>query len=67
MEPDVEEIVRRALAEDVGDGDRTSLATVPADARAVATITQKAPGVLYGFDAAEAAFRALDPGSRSNG
>jgi nicotinate-nucleotide pyrophosphorylase (carboxylating) len=57
-------LVRRALAEDVGDGDVTSQATVPADARAVATITQKAPGVVYGLAAAQATFRALDPDVR---
>ncbi|HEX4363993.1 MAG TPA: carboxylating nicotinate-nucleotide diphosphorylase [Solirubrobacteraceae bacterium] len=55
------ELVRRALAEDLGDGDVTSAATVPAAMRATATITQKAPGVVYGLDAAEATFRALDP------
>src|SRR3954454_12768091 len=48
-------LVARALAEDIGDGDVTSLATVPEDARATATITQKAPGVLYGFDVTHAA------------
>ncbi len=57
----LDELVRRALAEDVGDGDVTSEATVPPDARAVATITQKAPGVVFGLDAAAATFRALDP------
>jgi nicotinate-nucleotide pyrophosphorylase (carboxylating) len=56
----LEEIVGRALAEDVGNGDVTSAATVPAGMRAVATITQKAPGVVYGLDAAEATFRMLD-------
>jgi nicotinate-nucleotide pyrophosphorylase (carboxylating) len=30
----------------------------------VATITQKAPGVLYGFDVAEAAFTSIDPGAQ---
>jgi nicotinate-nucleotide pyrophosphorylase (carboxylating) len=54
------ELVERALAEDLGDGDVTSLSTVPAGARAVATITQKAAGVVFGLDAAEATFRALD-------
>src|SRR4051812_6711218 len=56
------EIVRRALAEDVGDGDVTTTATVPANARARARITQKAPGVVFGLDAAELAFRLLDDG-----
>ena len=35
---------------------------MPAQARARALITQKAPGVVFGLDAAEATFRALDPG-----
>jgi nicotinate-nucleotide pyrophosphorylase (carboxylating) len=55
------DIVARALAEDIGDGDVTTAATVPADARARALITQKAPGVIYGFEIAEEVFRALDP------
>jgi nicotinate-nucleotide pyrophosphorylase (carboxylating) len=54
------ELVRAALEEDVGTGDVTTLATVAADARAEALITQKAPGAIYGLDVAEAVFRALD-------
>jgi nicotinate-nucleotide pyrophosphorylase (carboxylating) len=61
---DLDAIVRRALDEDVGSGDVTTRATVPADARARARITQKQPGVVFGLDAAEATFRALDPGVR---
>ncbi|MEX2107098.1 MAG: carboxylating nicotinate-nucleotide diphosphorylase [Solirubrobacterales bacterium] len=45
----LKEIVARALAEDVGDGDVTSLATVPEDARARARIVQKQPGVVHGL------------------
>src|SRR5919198_2447522 len=56
-----EELIDRALAEDVGDGDATTLATVDAAARGRATITQKAPGVISGLDVAEAVFRRLDP------
>lgn len=52
----VADLVKRALAEDVGAGDVTTLATVPPDARGVATITQKAPGVVFGLDVAAAAF-----------
>ncbi|MEK6251916.1 MAG: carboxylating nicotinate-nucleotide diphosphorylase [Actinomycetota bacterium] len=51
------ELVARALAEDLGAGDLTSQAVVPADAHARATITQKQPGVLFGFAAAEEVFR----------
>jgi nicotinate-nucleotide pyrophosphorylase (carboxylating) len=54
------ELVRRALAEDVGAGDVTSDATVPKRARARATITQKQDGVIYGVQVAIESFRALD-------
>jgi nicotinate-nucleotide pyrophosphorylase (carboxylating) len=64
LQPDVDGIVARALAEDVGAGDLTTRATVPPGARAVARITQKAPGVVFGLDCAQAAFRALDGGAR---
>ncbi len=57
----VHSLIDRALAEDVGDGDVTSLATVDAAARGVATITQKAPGVISGLAVAEEVFRRLDP------
>ncbi len=60
--PDViSDVVARALSEDVGDGDLTTEITVPPDARARALITQKAPGVVFGLQVAEEAFRALDP------
>ena len=49
------ELVARALAEDVGDGDVTAEATVPADARGRAAIVQKAPGAIYGLGYAEEA------------
>jgi nicotinate-nucleotide pyrophosphorylase (carboxylating) len=56
-----DELIERALAEDVGDGDATTEATVDPEARARATITQKAPGVISGLEVAEAVFRRLDP------
>lgn len=46
---EIEELVGRALAEDLGEGDITSEATVPEDARARARIVQKQPGVVYGL------------------
>jgi nicotinate-nucleotide pyrophosphorylase (carboxylating) len=63
MDRDVEELIERALAEDVGAGDVTTEATVDAAARARATITQKAPGVISGLEVAEAVFRRLDGGA----
>jgi nicotinate-nucleotide pyrophosphorylase (carboxylating) len=61
MDRGVDELIDGALAEDVGAGDATTEATVDAGARARATITQKAPGVISGLDVAEAVFRRLDP------
>jgi nicotinate-nucleotide pyrophosphorylase (carboxylating) len=60
----VNDLIDRALAEDVGDGDATTEATVDPGARGRATITQKAPGVISGLDVAEAVFQRLDPDAR---
>ena len=57
-------LVSQALAEDVGGGDLTTCATVAADAEGSALITQKAPGVIFGVDAAERTFSLLDPRAR---
>jgi nicotinate-nucleotide pyrophosphorylase (carboxylating) len=46
---DLQELVAGALAEDVGSGDVTAEATVPAEARGRARIVQKQPGVVYGL------------------
>ncbi len=56
-----DDLIEAALAEDVGDGDATTAATVDEAARARATITQKASGVISGLDLAAAVFRHLDP------
>ncbi len=57
----IDDLVDQALEEDVGDGDATTEATVDEAARGVATITQKAPGVISGLAVAEVVFRRLDP------
>jgi len=49
--------VERALAEDIGTGDVTSAATVPAEARAKARISQKQAGIVFGLAVAEEAMR----------
>ena len=61
---ELEPLVRRALDEDIGSGDVTTSATVPAGTRARARITQKQPGVLFGLDAAQLAFALLDRDAR---
>jgi len=54
-------IVDNALLEDIGDGDHTSLATVPAAARGKARLIVKDHGILAGVELAEIIFNRLDP------
>jgi nicotinate-nucleotide pyrophosphorylase (carboxylating) len=54
-------LVLATLAEDVGAGDVTTEATVPADALGTAELLVKEPGVVCGIGLAEAVFRNLDP------
>ena len=55
------DIVRRALAEDVGTGDVTTEATVPAEQRARGVFLVKASCVLAGLEVAAETFRQLEP------
>jgi nicotinate-nucleotide pyrophosphorylase (carboxylating) len=57
----LQEFIKLALAEDVGDGDHTSLSTIPADAQKRARLLVKQDGVLAGVEVAEAVFREVDP------
>lgn len=54
LPPGTEELIHRAFAEDVGDGDHTSLATIPHTARGAAHLLVKADGVLAGMEMAQA-------------
>ncbi len=56
------EVVRRALAEDLGWGDVTTEATVPAELRATGVVLAKSPCVIAGLDVAAEVFLQLDPG-----
>ena len=56
------EIVRRALAEDLGWGDVTTEAVVPSELRARGIILSKCSCVIAGLDVAAEAFSQLDPG-----
>ena len=58
----VARLLSLALDEDVGPGDRTAEAVVPAGARGRALIVAKEPLVLSGVSAAARVFRLLDPG-----
>jgi nicotinate-nucleotide pyrophosphorylase (carboxylating) len=62
VEPSAKEIrqaVRAALAEDIGGGDATTLATVPANAMAKAVMRAREPLVVAGIGFAEIAFREI--------
>lgn len=58
------DVIERALAEDLGEGDLTTAAVVGEGARARARIEQRASGVPAGLRVAEAVFQRLDPGLR---
>lgn len=53
-------LIELALEEDVGPGDRTAEACVPAQARGTALVVAKEPLVVSGVSAAARVFRALD-------
>jgi nicotinate-nucleotide pyrophosphorylase (carboxylating) len=56
-------LVDLALAEDIGAGDITSLATVPAAATAEGTMLVKQPGAISGLTVASYVFERVDPAS----
>ncbi|HVG52257.1 MAG TPA: carboxylating nicotinate-nucleotide diphosphorylase, partial [Xanthobacteraceae bacterium] len=58
----IEDSVAAALAEDLGRaGDVTSIATIPADAKAIAKVVARKGGTISGLPLVAAAFRKLDP------
>lgn len=61
MTPSARETIRRALAEDLGDGDITSEAFVPDAHRAHAQIIAKENLILAGTETAAEVFRLVDP------
>jgi nicotinate-nucleotide pyrophosphorylase (carboxylating) len=61
LEDQLHDFIVRALAEDVGEGDHTSLACIPADDRSTARLLVKEPGILAGVAIAERIFHHVDP------
>ncbi|HRZ78261.1 MAG TPA: carboxylating nicotinate-nucleotide diphosphorylase, partial [Bacteroidales bacterium] len=57
----MEGIVALALREDLGDGDHTSLATIPAEAQGKARLLIKEEGIMAGLRIAAEVFRQVDP------
>ncbi|PKP52781.1 MAG: nicotinate-nucleotide diphosphorylase (carboxylating) [Bacteroidetes bacterium HGW-Bacteroidetes-1] len=58
--PQVELLIRQAIIEDLGDGDHTSLATIPAAARGKAKLLIKEEGILAGVQVARMVFNQID-------
>lgn len=56
----IDEIIEKALSEDIGDGDHTSLSTIPKDAKGKAELLIKEDGILAGIKIAEKVFKKVD-------
>ena len=59
--PFVEELIELAIKEDIGDGDHTSLATIPADHHGRMKLLVKQSGIIAGIEVARMILRRLDP------
>lgn len=57
----IEEIIAQALAEDIGDGDHTTLSTIPAGTTGRAQLLIKENGILCGIEVARKVFHQVDP------
>ncbi|MBD5188301.1 MAG: carboxylating nicotinate-nucleotide diphosphorylase [Muribaculaceae bacterium] len=57
----IDDLLTLAFAEDVGDGDHTTLSTIPAEARGKQRLIIKEPGILAGVEMARKVFEKFDP------
>jgi nicotinate-nucleotide pyrophosphorylase (carboxylating) len=57
----IHDFITRSLAEDAGDGDHTSLATIPAGSAGTAQLLVKEPGIIAGVELAKKIFSQVDP------
>lgn len=57
----VDELISLSIKEDIGDGDHSSLSTIPATSRGKMQLLVKQDGILAGVEIAEVVFRKLDP------
>lgn len=56
----INELIELAVREDVGDGDHTSLACIPFDAKGKAKLLVKENGIIAGVELAEKIFKKID-------
>lgn len=54
-------LVTDALAEDIGDGDHSTLSAIPASEKGTAVLKIKEDGILAGMEVAERIFRHMEP------
>ena len=57
------ELIKNALAEDIGDGDHSTLSSIPRAAKGKAVLKIKEQGILAGISVAEKIFRSMQPDS----
>ena len=57
----IEELIKLSFAEDIGDGDHTTLCCIPADAIGKQRLIVKEEGILAGVEIAKKVFAAFDP------
>lgn len=62
FEKEIEIILENALREDLGDGDHSSLACIPSDAKGGAKLIVKGEGIIAGLEFAKMVFNRVDPG-----
>ncbi|SKB34375.1 nicotinate-nucleotide pyrophosphorylase [carboxylating] [Salegentibacter holothuriorum] len=61
FEKEIDFIIENAIREDVGDGDYSSLACIPAEAKGKAKLLVKDKGIIAGVDFALKVFEKVDP------
>ena len=57
----LDEIIKNALLEDIGEGDHSTLACVPKDAKGTAKLLVKEDGILAGVEVAKRIYELYDP------
>jgi nicotinate-nucleotide pyrophosphorylase (carboxylating) len=57
----IDQFIKNAVAEDLGDGDHTSLSTIPANAQGKAKLLIKEDGIVAGVELALQIFNHIDP------
>lgn len=62
----IDDLLELAFAEDIGDGDHTTLSTIPADAKGRSKLLIKAPGIVSGIDTAIKVLHKIDPEVKVN-